>query len=300
MIVCLDTNTVVQALAQQHPFHPILEAWVAGEVTWAVTGPGAVTAAGVFTAAEPGTATIAATARGIQGTATVTVRPDTYPPVARAPTSAFVGATTMGSSTIPVRVAWPAATDQGLGVKGYELQRLSGTAWVAVPLATTTDTSVTVMLAPSPMHRFRVRAVDRAGNVGAWAAAGAFRLGAFQETSAALVRTGHWSARVSSAYYGGRAMSAQVAGASVRVTFTGQQVAWVTAVGPTRGQARVYVDGAYERTVDLGSPSAAARRIMAVRSWASSGRHTLEIRIVGTTGRPRVDVDAFLVTAPTP
>jgi len=23
MIVCLDTNTVVQALAQHHPFHPI-------------------------------------------------------------------------------------------------------------------------------------------------------------------------------------------------------------------------------------------------------------------------------------
>jgi putative PIN family toxin of toxin-antitoxin system len=39
MILCLDTNTVVQALAQQHPFHPILDAWVAGHVTWAVSTP---------------------------------------------------------------------------------------------------------------------------------------------------------------------------------------------------------------------------------------------------------------------
>ena len=39
MILCLDTNTVVQALAQQHPFHPILEAWVGGQVTWAVSTP---------------------------------------------------------------------------------------------------------------------------------------------------------------------------------------------------------------------------------------------------------------------
>ena len=37
MIVCLDTNSVVQALAQRHPFHSILDAWVAGKVTWAVS-----------------------------------------------------------------------------------------------------------------------------------------------------------------------------------------------------------------------------------------------------------------------
>ena len=39
MIVCLDTNTVVQALAQHHPFHPILDAWVAGHLTWVVSTP---------------------------------------------------------------------------------------------------------------------------------------------------------------------------------------------------------------------------------------------------------------------
>ncbi|MGH7970339.1 MAG: putative toxin-antitoxin system toxin component, PIN family [Limisphaerales bacterium] len=39
MIVCIDTNTVVQALAQQHSFHPILDAWVAGRLTWAVSTP---------------------------------------------------------------------------------------------------------------------------------------------------------------------------------------------------------------------------------------------------------------------
>jgi len=39
MILCLDTNTVVQALPEHHTFHPILEAWVAGNVTWAVSTP---------------------------------------------------------------------------------------------------------------------------------------------------------------------------------------------------------------------------------------------------------------------
>jgi predicted nucleic acid-binding protein len=35
MIVCLDTNTLVQALAEGNPFHRILDAWVAGDLTWA-------------------------------------------------------------------------------------------------------------------------------------------------------------------------------------------------------------------------------------------------------------------------
>jgi hypothetical protein len=269
-----------------------------GEVTWAVNGPGAISAAGLYSATAAGTATVTATARGIQGSATITVRLDAYPPVARAPTSAFVAATGLDPSTIPVRVSWAAATDQGRGVAGYELERYLGVAWVSVPLAKATDTSVTVVLAPGKVYRFRVRAVDRAGNVSAWATAGAFRLGAVQETSTAVLRKGHWTASFAPAYYGGRAMSSQVVGAAARITFTGQQVAWVSTVGPTRGQARVYVDGAYVRTVDLRSSSIAARRIVYVRSWTSSGTHTLEIRVVGTSGRPRVDVDAFLSTAP--
>jgi hypothetical protein len=50
--------------------------------------------------------------------------------------------------------------------------------------------------------------------------------------------------------------------------------------------------------VDLLSSSSATRRIAYVGSWTSSGRHTLEIRVLGTSGRPRVDVDAFVTTAP--
>lgn len=39
MILCIDTNTVVQALAQNHPFHPILDAWIDAKVTWVVSTP---------------------------------------------------------------------------------------------------------------------------------------------------------------------------------------------------------------------------------------------------------------------
>jgi hypothetical protein len=271
-----------------------------GDVAWTVSGPGAISPAGRYSATAPGTATVVATAGGVQGTATVTVRLDTFPPVARAPTFTLVASTTMPASTVPVAVTWPAATDVGRGVKGYQLQRAVGSAWVSVPLANATDTSATVMLTPGLVHRLRVRAIDRAGNIGAWATAAAFRLSAVQETSSAILRKGAWSTKLSAAFVGGRAIAASVAGASVAITFTGQQIGWVSTVGPTRGQARIYVDGAYERTVDLGRATSASRLIMVLRSWPVAGRHTLEIRVVGTAGRPRVDVDAFVIVAPTP
>lgn len=37
MIVCLDTNVLVQARAKGHAFFPILDAWVAGRLTLAVS-----------------------------------------------------------------------------------------------------------------------------------------------------------------------------------------------------------------------------------------------------------------------
>ena len=37
MIVCLDTNTLIQAAKPGHAFSRILEAWVGGEFVWAVS-----------------------------------------------------------------------------------------------------------------------------------------------------------------------------------------------------------------------------------------------------------------------
>ena len=52
-----------------------------GDVTWTLDGPGAISTSGQYTAAAPGTATVAATVQGIRGTASVTVNPGTGPPV---------------------------------------------------------------------------------------------------------------------------------------------------------------------------------------------------------------------------
>ncbi|MGH2475333.1 MAG: N-acetylmuramoyl-L-alanine amidase, partial [Candidatus Limnocylindrales bacterium] len=85
-------------------------------------------------------------------------------------------------------------------------------------------------------------------------------------------------------------------GASATLTFTARRVVWNGPTGPTRGKAKIYVDGRYIRTVDLRRGSFDARASLYRTSWSKSGRHTLKILVVGTRGRPMVAIDDFAVT----
>jgi hypothetical protein len=87
---------------------------------------------------------------------------------------------------------------------------------------------------------------------------------------------------------------ATAAGATASYTFTGSGVGWVTATGPTRGSAKVYVDGVYTTTVRLYSSTTGLRRIAYAVNWTGQGTHTIKIVVIGTAGHPRVDVDAFV------
>jgi hypothetical protein len=233
-------------------------------------------------------------------TVPVSVRVDAFPPVARAPAVALVAGTTLGARTIPVQVAWPAATDVGRGVVAYELDRLAGTTWTRMALPKPTSTSISLGLNPGMTFQFRVRAIDRAGNTGEWATGSAFRLAVAQEGSGSISRTGRWVSHVAAQYYGGRLFASPVVGSSARMAVAATQVAWVAAVGPTRGQARVYVDGVQVRTVDTRSSVSQPRRIVFATGRMALARHTVEIRVVGTSGRPRVDLDAFVAIVPVP
>ena len=61
----------------------------------------------------------------------------------------------------------------------------------------------------------------------------------------------------------------------------------------TGGQANAYVDGTFVGTVDLYNATLDARSIVFSRFWTAPGTHTITLSVVGTTGRPRFDVDAF-------
>ena len=161
------------------------------------------------------------------------------PPVVTLPVGRGIG------TGVPVTVAWDAATDDGSGVASYELQRsVDGHAWTTMPKASPSARTASLTLARNRTYQFQVRAVDVAGNVGAWKSAGAFRLTVAQETTRALsfVR-GTWSRTTSVSYDGGRARSTRTVGGTARFTFTGSSFAWVAAKSPVRGAAVVSVDG---------------------------------------------------------
>ena len=272
-----------------------------GEVSWAVDGPvGTIDPTGRFTATTAGSANVVVLARGMAASATVTVLADTFPPVASAPSIDLAAGRSVGAAGVPVDLRWPAATDIGTGVSGYEVQSSAdGGPWTPVTLASPTVRAATVVLPRNRTYRIQVRAVDAVGNVGAWAAAPPVRLAVPQETTRALAFVrGTWSRTSSPSYDRLNARSTRTRDGVVRFTFTGTAVAWISARSPVRGSAVVTVDGGARTTVNLYATKSAARQMVFSRSWPQSGLHTIEIRALGTAGHPRVDVDAFVVLTP--
>jgi hypothetical protein len=70
---------------------------------------------------------------------------------------------------------------------------------------------------------------------------------------------------------------------------------WHGPTGPTRGKAKVYVDGRYVRTVDLRRAVFDPRATLFRTGWSKVGRHSLTIVVVGSKGRPMVAIDDFTI-----
>jgi len=113
------------------------------------------------------------------------------------------------------------------------------------------------------------------------------------ETNPRITYSGTWRRVTSHLASGGYVKYATKSGATAKLDFTGSAVEWVSPLGQSRGSAKVYVDGAYRTTVKLYRSTTATRRVVYRTSWTVPGRHTLEIRVVGTSGHPRVDIDVF-------
>jgi hypothetical protein len=145
------------------------------------------------------------------------------------------------------------------------------------------------------VYRFRVRAIDRAGNVGTWAYGSTFRVTALQQWSSAIRYRGIWSTNANPAYWGGTTARSTMIGATASVTFTGRSIAWVGLKAANRGKAQVYVNGVLRATVDLYSATTKKQVVLWTATYGSSSTRTLTIKVLGTPGRPLVDVDGLFV-----
>jgi hypothetical protein len=112
------------------------------------------------------------------------------------------------------------------------------------------------------------------------------------DSSKAITYRFAWSTAAYASYSGHQVRYATRTGASASISFTGKGIAWMGPVGPTRGTAKVYIDGKAVATVDLRRSTFQARRILFARPLAA-GPHTFKI-VVTSSGRP-VAIDGLII-----
>jgi hypothetical protein len=197
-------------------------------------------------------------------------------------------------SSVPVTVTW-SGTDATSGVNHYTLQE-SKDGGAYTQIATTTAASDALSLAAGHTYQFKVTATDNAGNTSAGTAGSVYKLSLDQENSTAVKYSTGWTRQKLTGASGGYVDYASGAGKTATLSFTGIQAAWVSTDGPTRGSASVKLDSGGTATISTHASSPKTAQVVDVLSGVS-GSHKLVIKVLGTSGHPRVDIDAFIVLA---
>lgn len=114
------------------------------------------------------------------------------------------------------------------------------------------------------------------------------------EDNIGIAYTNRWGPARHNGYADRTVLYSETSGATATYPFYAKSIAWVGPVGPTRGKARVAIDGTVVATVDLRRSRFSPRVVLFERSWKRVGVHTLTITVVGN-GRP-VAIDEFVIT----
>jgi hypothetical protein len=220
-------------------------------------------------------------------------RRDDTPPTTTAPRQRIGGGTP--GTTVPVTLEW-SGSDVGWGIERFRLERsIDGGAWTKVALSKPRAKTIVQDLVPGHSYRYRVRATDEAGNLGAWEIGPRFRPRLIGDASASIAYGSTWLGEIDATAIDGDLHTADVAGSKVAFEFTGRDLAWIAETGPGKGRATVYIDGDLVATVDLHAADDHARRIVFRKHWSTAEAHRFRIVAEGTVGQPTVTLDAFAV-----
>jgi hypothetical protein len=115
----------------------------------------------------------------------------------------------------------------------------------------------------------------------------------FDESSRDVHFSGGWGEAEFAGYLGGQVRYAVEAKTTVWFDFHGDSITWIGPKGPTRGQARVYVDDVLIKTVDVYAPNFRPRAELFKMTFDRMGSHTIRIEVVGTPGRQTIALDEF-------
>jgi hypothetical protein len=122
-----------------------------------------------------------------------------------------------------------------------------------------------------------------------------YKVTTIQESDRRISYRGPWTVRQHARYLGRYVRSTEQRGARLTFTFKGSGISWVGPVGPTRGKARVYIDGKLVRTVNAHHSRFLPARLLYQWKTKAVGKHKIVIVALGTAGHRTVALDAFLV-----
>jgi hypothetical protein len=245
----------------------------------------AASAVSVTTTLSGGTHQLQVVADNIDGTSAKSpifpVVADSTRPVFTSPAALSLRTGTVSSTKIPVSLTWK-VTD------GRLLQSVKATSPSAAAFAPTA-TNWSAYAKPAASTLWSLTAADAAGNT---ATSSTTRTASLRSDSSST-RTGTWKTSSNSQYLGGTSLYSSATGATASWTVTARSVALITKRTTTSGKFSVYIDGVYAGTIDTRASSTLYRQIQWTRIWSTSARHTIKIRVAGTSGRPTITLDGL-------
>ncbi len=219
--------------------------------------------------------------------------PDATAPSVTTPIARFDLGGVFGGGTAPVDVTWDGFDVGSAGLDHFVLQvSVDGGSY------TTIDDDIvafrkTTTVSKGHTYRFRVRGVDAADNQSAWKYSATSKLVVIQDGNDRVDYTGAWKRKVDTDAAGDTVRKTSVKGRLASLSFFGRAVAWVAPTGAAYGKAKVYIDGEFVETIDLSGADGDRVQVFK-KNWSQNGGHTITVKVLGTAGHPRVEIDAFL------
>ncbi len=233
------------------------------------------------------------TNQGRTDTATVSVDVVEDDPTAMAPVGNVAVGDRVGSTTAPIHVSWPAATDPSSPIGGYEVQlSRAGGAFGTSLAKTAAQRSATYTMTYNVPYVSRLRAKDVPGHWSPWVSTAApIRVIHTNDRSRSVVYHGKWTKTSYRYATAGTMTGSSKKGASAKLAFNGHGIALVAPRNKWRGKADIYIDGVLVKHLNLATKTGVSRQIVYARWFAAGGTHRIEVRVV----RGAVQIDGFLI-----
>jgi subtilisin family serine protease len=240
--------------------------------------------------------TVHATWHGTRATKAVSVVVESDKPTAAPPGFNIRVGEVLGTSTVPFILSWRAATDPTSAIAAYQLsERLDEGAWKVLTTTPGGVTSARRSVVPGHIYNWSVKARDAAGNWSDGATTRNFRVISVPERSSTVKYAGAWSTVSTSVAYGGTRKTTVAKGATATFTVWGTSAVIVGTMGPTRGSAEVWVDGAKVTTLNGYAATTKNRTILAYVQLGTAGTHTVVVKNLATAGHGRLDIDGLIL-----